>query len=94
MREATICHIARKRNVTVVYLYINIIMSACTMNLHLHDSAAEKENITNVHVILGVFQTLQYESITRNHAVKLARCCENNCAVATRKYWRIDCLVQ
>jgi len=51
-----ICHIARKRNVTVVYLYINIIMSACTMNLHLHDSAAEKENITNMHVTFGVFR--------------------------------------
>lgn len=45
--------IARKRKVTVVYLYTNNVMPACTTNLHLRDSAAGKENITNVHVTFG-----------------------------------------
>lgn len=37
----------------LLYICTNIVMPVCTTNLHLRDSAARKENITNVHVTFG-----------------------------------------
>jgi len=61
-------------------------MPICTTNLHLRDSAAGKENITLplANEPLTFFRHANTKaSNIRNRTVKLARCCENNCAVVT-----------